>query len=168
MLKKVLAAGALVVASLVAFPLAADAADYGTPVSSGATVTTGTGDPIVVSVNVATSGDGTTNVSVDGPGTATITPTVISTGIANVRSGVAYFTITPSVAGDYTATISGGVVTATAVVTVTTVDPTLPFTGVNDPTPTIWLASGLVLVGVALIVTFVAVRRQNAKLHQEA
>ncbi len=168
MIKKVLAAGAIVVAALFAAPAAANAADpgYGAPVDSGASVTTPAGTPIGVAVNVPGFTGSTADVTVDGPGAATITPIVTSTGTANVRSSVAYFSISPSVAGDYTATISsGGTTLATVTVTATS---TLASTGVNDPTPTIWLAGGLVAVGIALIVTFVAVRRQNAKLKADA
>jgi len=162
MFKKVLAAGAIVIASLAA-PLAANAADapYGAPVNNGDTVTTGAGEPIAIAVNVPGFINGVdATVTVDGPGSATITPIVTSVGIAHVASGVATFSVTPSVVGVYHATVAQGVQSVSVTITATS---GLPSTGVNDPTPTIWIAGGLVAVGIALIVTFVAVRRQNAK-----
>lgn len=160
-MKRIAIAAILVAAALVAVPTAASAAEYPTPVPPDSAVTTGVGQPIAVGVEVPGWSDGLASVVVDGPGTAVILPiAVTSTGNATVYGGNAYFTVNPSVVGVYSATLTQGLLTAS--VTVTAIESTA-YTGVSDPTPYIWLGGGLAVLGIAAVITAVAVRRQHAK-----
>jgi len=179
MIRKLIAAAALVVLGVFAVPLAANAAGYvpsgscgvsGSPVPGG-TVTiscqAGTWDDneaisVTVSGNTSvtqaafrsavTSGPFTTQATADGassagltlPSNASGTYTVTSTGDVSQNVDVETFTIV-SAAPAAQAGTSGEIAS----------------TGSTVPLLIIWVASGLVLLGVAIVVVRIVVRRQR-------
>ena len=179
MIRKIIAAVALAVLGVFAIPLAASAAPYtpagscglgGSPVPSGTVVVTcvaGTwqdNEPVQVLV---TGNTGVTVAVFKLATTSTGTVTASGTG-----SSVTNIALPADASGTYTVqqtgTISGAVdtetftvVTAAGTTTTTTSTSGLAATGTTLPLLIIWTASGLVLLGVAIVAVRIVVRRQR-------
>ena len=174
MFKKTLAASALAILAVFAVAPAANAVSY-VPNAPAATISASAvaGESVVV-----TFGEGSfapnedVNFTVDGATTVGLAAVkaVVSGPITKAASatGVATVTVTlpANATGSYTTTANGVTSgsSATASFTVVNADGTavLAATGVNSPMLLIWAASGVLLLGVALVLVRNTVRRQGA------
>jgi len=164
-MKKTLIGVALAIAAVFALPTAANAVvDF----SNGDSAQGVAGGTLEIGLLGTGLTDGTfADVAWDGPEAPTITPIANGTVAGGARiadGGTAYFSFTASVPGDYTLTVGAASVTVTAAAPVPADQ--LQNTGTPDVMPYVWLGIGLVGVGAALVVTFVAVRRQ--RVHSSA
>ncbi|WP_104083265.1 sortase [Cryobacterium sp. Y11] len=182
MFKKSLATAALAVIAIFAFAPAANAAGYvsdslitvastpvageATPVAFAAGAFTGgedvrfsvTGDQaatlsvvktaVTSSITKAASSTGAVSVTVTLPENATGVYTVTATGLTSNNIGTAALSVVPADSGTGNAVPSAG--------------NALPSTGYNAPVLIIWGAAGILVLGVALVLVRISVRRQHA------
>ena len=174
MFKKTLAASALAILAVFAVAPAASAVSY-VPGAPAATISASAvaGESVVVSF-----GEGSfapnedVNFTVDGATTVGLAAVkaVVSGPITKAASatGVASVTVTlpDNATGAYVVTANGltSGASLTASFTIVNADGTavLAATGVNSPMLLIWAASGVLLLGVALVLVRNTVRRQGA------
>lgn len=157
-----LAGVALALGLAVAAPVAAMAAGYA-PIPEPGTSTTPVAAP-GAPVTLSTVGwDPLETVKVISEDDAvTLAATTLASGLSPSSAGALAIGVKSTVTGSHKVTFIGS--TTGSVSFTLTIDPSLAYTGVADPTPYIWLASGLVLAGAAAAFTAVAVRRQRAKV----
>jgi hypothetical protein len=174
MIKKALASAGIALALLIATPVAANAAyvpagnatvSDSTPVAGQAvTVGFGTGS-FTAGEQVSFSVTGEGAVTIAAITTASVTKTATAAGAAS-----AVVTLPANATGTYTVTAtgltSGRVGTAALTVVAAAADGgsgsvTLPFTGGTLPIAAIWIASGVLVLGVVLL-SVVGIRRRSA------
>lgn len=173
MSKKSLAAIAIAVLALFAVPTAANASGYvaadhvsvaGAQVAGGTVAANFAAGSFTASekVSFAVSGSGTAVLTTLRAGTVTLVKDASAAGATSVN-----VTLPANATGTYSVTATGmtSANIATAAVTVVAADAgasTLPSTGFDVPVLAIWGATGVLLLGIALMVVMSIVRRQRA------
>jgi len=156
-MKKVLAAVAVAIAAVFAVPTAAAAVEPGYEdapvVGNGGSATVSAGSRAEVVLNGGWAPGSPVTITI--PGDVTFVATTTVTAAAD---GTAAFAARFGTPGTYSGTATGGFTFSITAVAAPT-DGGMPVTGV-DATPYLWLGGGLAAVGIALVVTFIAVRRQ--------
>ena len=173
MFKKSLATAALAVIAVFAFAPAANAVDYvsDTLVSVSADSTAGETTAIAFAAEAFEANESVT-YSVSGVQSATLS--VIKTGIASLTKAAAAdgsasvnVALPANATGEYAVTATAASATYTATLDIvaasaTTADKGLASTGFNAPVLVIWGAAGVLVLGVALVLVRMSVRRQHA------
>lgn len=174
MFKKVLAIAALAVGAILLGPAAANAAYVANDhvVVSGSTAPGGTA--VVSFLDGSFTKGEVVSFSVTGEGpitlgairTAVVTATTTKNANAVTGSVALNVTLPANASGSYTVIAtglsSGNIGTASLTVRSADAGAKLPFTGSNVSPLIIWGAGGILLLGVALLVVLVVVRRQRA------
>jgi hypothetical protein len=172
MIKKALAGAGIALALLIATPVAANAAYVPASDVVVSDSTPAPGQAVTVSFEESFIAGEQVRFSVTGEGAVTIAAiTTASVTKAADANGTAFAVVTPptNATGTYTVTATGvtsGVV-GTAALTVVAVAAdapggvTLPFTGGTLPIAAIWIASGVLVLGVVLL-SVVGIRRRSA------
>jgi len=173
MIKKALAGAGIALALLIATPVAANAAYVPASDIVVSDSTPAPGQAVTVSFEENFIAGEQVRFSVTGEGAVTIAAiTTASVTKAADANGTAVAVVTPpaNATGTYTVTATGvtsGVV-GTAALTVVAVaadapggSVTLPFTGGTLPIAAIWIASGVLVLGVVLL-SVVGIRRRSA------
>ena len=168
MLKKALAAGLLAILAIFAIPTAASAASYGGNGSGGGTIVVVEGQQGSITFYGFQPGEVTYASGPDG---------VIfeSASLVAGPDGSVTYRVTGSKVGSFTITVTGASNISTGVVTTVPADSsggsgsgsgsnangTLPNTGLQTPTLVVWGASGVLVLGVALVLVLSVVRRNK-------
>jgi len=164
MLKKALAAGLLAVLAIFAVPTTASAASYGDNGTGGATVVVSEGQQGSLTFCGFQPGETTYASAPDAV-------TFESASLVAGADGCVTYRVSATKAGSYTITVTGASNISTGVLTTTPVDSsgdsnsnangTLPNTGLQTPTLVVWGASGVLVLGVALVFVLSVVRRNK-------
>jgi len=144
---------ALAFGLVVGAPAAAMAAGGYAPIPDSSNYTSAPGSTVTVS---SSGWDPTETVVVTYPDSFTL---AASTAPLTPVGGVVSVNLKPSTTGTFQVVFNGsisGQVTANV-----TVAATLPFTGTQDPAPYLWIGGGALALGIAAVVTVVAVRRER-------
>jgi LPXTG-motif cell wall-anchored protein len=175
--KKSLAAAALAVIAVFAFAPAANAVDYvsdtaivsiqAAPVAGETAIVAFAANAFLAneSVTYTVTGSHAATLSVvKAAVTASLTKKALNDGSSSVNVA-----IPDNAVGDYTVTASAGSATYTATLDIIAADAeagadtgtTLPSTGYNAPVLVIWGAVGILVLGVALVLVRISVRRHR-------
>lgn len=166
MLKKAFAIGLLAVLAIFAVPTTASAASYGGNGSGGGTIVVVEGQQGSITFYGFQPGEITYASGPDG---------VIfeSSSLVAGPDGSVTYRVTGSKIGSFTITVTGASNISTGVVTTVPADSsggsgsgsnangTLPNTGLQTPTLVVWGASGVLVLGVALVLVLSVVRRNK-------
>lgn len=185
MFKKSLATAALAVIAVFAFAPAANAAEYVSDslITVAAAPAAGESTPVAFGDGAFSNGEGV-EFSVTGshPAVLSVVKTAVTSTLTKTATGAGAVSVTVAIpaeaTGDYTVTArgvtSGTVGTATLAVVAAdaapiattdnglTADNGLAATGFNAPVLVIWGAAGILVLGVALVLVRLSVRRQHA------
>lgn len=185
MFKKSLATATLAVIAVFAFAPAANAAEYVSDslITVAAAPAAGESTPVAFGDGAFSNGEGV-EFSVTGshPAVLSVVKTAVTSTLTKTATGAGAVSVTVAIpaeaTGDYTVTArgvtSGTVGTATLAVVAAdaapiattdnglTADNGLAATGFNAPVLVIWGAAGILVLGVALVLVRLSVRRQHA------
>ena len=162
MTRKLLAVAALALAAVFAAPTVANAAGY---TGQGTSVTAEVGESVDLTFD---------GLPANTPSTASaddaVTLSILKASTASKptdASGAVTYTASASEPGTYTITVTAGSAVATATLTVAPADSAsgskgLADTGYDVPVLALWGGAGAILLGAALIVVLVTVRRNRA------
>ena len=180
MFKKSLATAALAVIAVFAFAPAANAAEYVSDslITVAAAPEAGESTPVAFNDGAFANGEDV-EFSVTGSHTAvlSVVKTAVTSTLTKTATDAGAVTVTVAIpaeaTGDYTVTARGvtsgivgtatlAVVAADAGTAAVTTDKGLASTGFNAPVLVIWGAAGVLVLGLALVLVRVSVRRQHA------